>query len=462
MVSIERSIALVKCVRPVAQKCQCVLQSGALANKRIQPTASPAPLALRGAGEAQAVGQPFGKTRDKRIISMKNLIDKLPRFLVDIRPWLLVFLIQVPSFRNFFVASSISHPLPVLLLSSATLLCIFYVLFNKINQSWLSKVLNSKILSVILIIVIWLIGQFIYPLKEGLNKGGTGDDAMQQPILAMMRGNAPYNIKLFDGAPISPGLGWLLLNAPFTLFGASSLFNVFYIGLTMFLYVKYRKNITLVNMATISIMLCFSCWEQIYSYHDILAIGFSFMTIFLITEYAMTSNLSAFFLGILAGVIATSRLIFFFLPALIALLNYRRFRKGSIIYGLTGTLTAIGIHIVGYITSEYYQPLHLLNRGSRNIPFWIIATGVFLSGIALLIARNTLRDNFKNHLFLFSGLLFTPLFFISIGELVGGNFNLPHWEASHYLLPALPCLIYSVFETYENSNIPLNASLTSY
>jgi len=381
---------------------------------------------------------------------MKNLINKLPRFLLDIldiRPWLIVFIIQVISLRNFFVASSISQPLLVLLLSSAIFLGVFYVFFNIKNESWLSKVLASKILTIILITVIWLIGQFVYPLKEGLNKGGTGDDAMQQPILAMMRGNPPYNIKLFDGAPISPGLGWLLLNAPFTLMGASSLFNIFYIGVTIILYVKYRNNITLVNMTTISIMLCFSCWEQIYSYHDLLAIGFAIMIIFLITEYLMTSSLSAFFLGILAGVIATSRLIFIFLPALIALLNYRRFRKGSIIYGLIGTITAIGIHIVGYIESDYYQPLHLLNRGSKMIPFWMIATGVILSGIALLVALNKLRDNFKNHLFFFSGLLFIPLFFISIGELIGDDFNLSHWEASRYLLPALPSFIFSVFES---------------
>lgn len=386
--------------------------------------------------------------RDRNLI--KRIMGKARLSILDARIWLLIFIIQMTSLRNYYIASSIPYPSLVLVLSSVIMFIIFAHFFYSNDQSWIWKNLNAKGLTIILLIIMWGIGQFMYSRMEGLDMGGTGDDAMQQPVIAMMQRKAPYDIVLFDGAPISPGLGWILFNAPFTIFGVSSLLNGFFIGITVFLYIRFRKQTRIANMVLIATMLCFAGWEQIYSYHDLLVIGFAFMLVFLVAEHSLKSNTSAFFLGLLVGVFATSRLIFVFLPSLVGFIYYGRSKTEAIIYGVTGTTMAISLHIVGYLTNEYYQPLHLLNRGSNNIPLWVVFVGGGVSLLTLLFAQNKLKECFQSHLFWFSTLIFVPLFFISVGELMGGGCNIKNWEAARYLLPALPCILWVIFESDHN------------
>jgi hypothetical protein len=384
---------------------------------------------------------------------MKLLKNRGLMCLKDTRLWLLVLIVQVPSLRNYYVASSIPFPSLVLILSSLVFLFIFCALIRIDSFPLIKRVLSIKTLPVLLLFVIWLVGSFMYSQKEGLYRGGTGDDAMQVPVLAMMQGIAPYDITLLGEAPVSPGLGWIILNAPFTIFKATSLFNVFYIGLTVAFYIRFRKNNLIANKVLISGMLCFACWEQIYSYHDLLVLGFVFFLTFLLAEYAMVGKSSSIFLGVLTGIFATSRLVFIFLPALIAYIQYKRSKIKAIIYGVTGTFVVSFIHIIGYTTNEYYQPLHLINRGLRNIPICMILIGVLLTGIALLKARNGMKDNYLSRLTWYSGLLFIPLFFISAGELVGSGFDFRVWEGSRYLLPILPCILWLVFEVYDGVDL---------
>lgn len=373
---------------------------------------------------------------------MKKIISGTSELsFFNIRLLLLTVLIQVSSLRNFFVASSLSNPLLAWVVSCFVIYLLLFLMFWLWQVPLINKPLSSWKLTILLLIVFYFIGTFLYARMEGLNKGGTGDDAMEQPILAMMQGKGPYEVRLFDNAPISPGLGWLLLNAPFTVLGISSLLNVFYMGLTMLALNVLTKKATHANMLLLATMLCFSAWEQVYSYHDLLAIGFAFTLLFLLVEHYSTDIAKTLLLGVLTGVVATSRIIFIFIPFLLAFIIYKRNPKIAILYAFTGTFTATGIHFIGYVTSEYYQPLHIIGRGYSNIPMWMIVLGITITGIIFLSSLKNNETGFQNDLFWFSILLVVPLFFISTGELVGRGFDLKTWEAAHYLLPALPSIL---------------------
>jgi hypothetical protein len=368
-------------------------------------------------------------------------------WLLDARPWMLVILIQLSSVHNYFIASRIHYPALTVILVGMILLIAFYAYFhNPFIQRLSYRLLSSTALLVSLLVIIWMIGFIIYPIKEGLNQHGSGDDAMQQPILAMMRGEWPYDIKMFDGAPISPGLGWLLLNAPFTIFNAASLFNPFYLGLMSILFIIFRKRRDTASAVLLSILACFTCIEQIYSYQDLLAIGCAFVIIFLLGEY-YASNLPAVLgIGILSGFIATARVVFVFIPGLLALLWFKRQKQRAVLIGISGTLVASGFHLIGYLYSEFYQPLHLIQRGFR-IPSILIWGGVAAVGVATYLILRLPKDSFQSRLGWFAAVLVIFLLFILSGELIGVDFNLRYWEAAHYLLPAIPAGLYAILGT---------------
>jgi hypothetical protein len=360
---------------------------------------------------------------------------------------MLALLIQISSLHNYFIASRIHYPALTVFLIGIVLLIAFYAYFHNPFVKKLSyRILNSSALLAILLVAIWIIGFIIYPIKEGLNRNGSGDDAMQQPILAMLKGQWPYDIKIFDGAPISPGLGWLLINAPFTIFSAASLFNPLYLGLMSMLFIIFRRRRDTATAVLLSIMACFSCIEQIYSYQDLLAIGCGFMIVFLLGEYTAYNLLAALGIGILSGFLATSRVVFVFVPGLLALLWYKRQKGPAVLIGITGTIVAVGIHLIGYVFSDFYQPLHLIQRGLR-IPPVLIGGGILAIGLAAILILRLPKDSFQSRLAWFAAVLMISLLFVLFGELIEVDFNLRYWEAAHYLLPALPVALYAILGT---------------
>ena len=369
------------------------------------------------------------------------------KWLLDPRPWILAVLIQISSLHNYYISSTF-RKLPFSVLIIGLILAAAYILYfhSAAIHRLVYKLLNSYITLAILILVIWVFGFIFYPVMDGLNKSGTGDDEMQQPILAMMDGRWLYDVRLHDGAPVSLGLGWLVLNAPFTIFHVNSLFYPFYLGLMSALYIKARKRVDTANAVLLSILVCFTCLEQLYSYHDLLAIGCSFMILFLLGEISLDMRLSAIGLGLLSGFAATSRIVFLFVPGLLALLWLKRWKTNALLVGIIGTVTAAAIHLIGYLNSEFYPALHLIGRGFRLPPF-LIGLGLLALGIAFLLFLRRSRDSFESRLTWMAVLLVIPMFVVFFGELIGLEYNLGAWEAAHYLLPAMPAAFYAVLGT---------------
>lgn len=100
-------------------------------------------------------------------------------WFLDYRPWLLALLTQVPSIRNFYAASSIpNHFLVMFIVFIFVLIGSFLIFNNSKMEEFITRLLCSPIILVVLLLLITGVSFLVYPRIEGLNRGGTGDDAM--------------------------------------------------------------------------------------------------------------------------------------------------------------------------------------------------------------------------------------------------------------------------------------------
>ncbi len=365
-------------------------------------------------------------------------------WFLDYRPWLLALLTQVPSIRNFYAASSIpNHFLVMFIVFIFVLIGSFLIFNNSKMEEFITRLLCSPIILVVLLLLITGVSFLVYPRIEGLNRGGTGDDAMIQPIIAMVQGKWLYDISLFDSAPISPGLGWLFFNSIFTISGLFWLFNVIYLVAVVLLIILSTKQIWQANLIILYLISSFAFWEQIYSHQDLIAIGCSFVIIFLLLE-KQNNNKYLFWIGMLTGIFSTSRIIFLWFPLVLTLIYYRKFPKFILHFSIPSIITAVGIHIIGIIGSKYYQPLHLLfDRGPNKTGIAVIVVGGIFTFLLSWYAFKAGKETFQKRIFWSSVLLIIPLLFIALGELLHSN-SIAQWEGARYLLPSLPICLFSI------------------
>jgi hypothetical protein len=385
-------------------------------------------------------------------------------WIFDVRPWILVLILQLPSIRNYFVSHSIHNPLLVYAIASILILVVGYVYFqNKRVQALSAPILASPITTILLLAITAAISYVLYPRLEGIGRGGTGDDAMVLPALAMFKGMGMYSVKLFDGAPISPGPGWIGLNAILVLAGIYGLFNTVYLGLASSLVWWKRPDwLPSMNAVLLFSLPSFAVIEQLYSRQDLLAIGCGFLVCVLLAEELLNLR-NAVWIGILAGLIATSRIIFVAVPILIAVLYYKKNPPAFLRFGIAALLTTIVCHLAAYFTSAFYQPLHLiLDRGPNRVGPILILIGGLVSLILLFFALRDPKTSPHRRITWTIVLLFTPLLFIAIGELLNGHFDLAQWEAARYLLPVLPLALFRVFLPQKKSAEPVPARQFAY
>ena len=81
------------------------------------------------------------------------------------------------------------------------------------------------------------------------------------------------------------------------------------------------------------------------------------MIAFLLTEYLRNSLTNTIGISIVIGIFSTSRIVFFFIPLLLAGLHYKHDRRNAITLGILGSVVCLVIHMTGYVLSDYYQPV---------------------------------------------------------------------------------------------------------
>ncbi len=356
------------------------------------------------------------------------------------------------------------HGLISVCLGFSLIIIYFFILnnfiLNKKKNAGKSGVFKSKVFpwnySAYIVILIFAIAAFIiYPIadsRKDIGKGSTGDDAMIVAALTIPGDGRLYDVALYDGAPVSPGPGWILLNAPFALLDIFWLCSVSYIFLSIFLYRQFpgRNRPSLIILLLLSTSLFF--WEMLVNGHDLIAIGFSFVVLAILAfryfSQGQSSLAALISLAFLVCVVSTSRIVFIFLPVLLGILAAKKDIRKAIYFMLASILVALIFHGFYFSISDYYQPLHLLRRGSGNVALPIIIIGMIatLGGVITLFYRKaeTLEDWFLSIFYC----LAIPLAFIAFGELNAVGWDFSKWEGANNLMPAIPAMLFYIGERF--------------
>jgi len=288
----------------------------------------------------------------------------------------------------------------------------------------------------------------LYPLVDGIGFGATGDDAFFLPINRLLNIERPYEIKLYDGAPISPGMGWLLINFPF---GVSDLFPYLvpiYLGFTAYALNKYFKSWLLVNLVIAIFMSTTIFWTLLGSGHDLVAVALTIIISFITVELHITSSRKWYLVAIMVGCFSTSRIVFIALPFLFMVLLFRYHRLYAIKFFCLSLSFTILFHLVGYIISDWYQPFHLIYRGFNNIGTGVILIGSVFLIFAVIFMYSYVGKTIYSRLIFYAliiGILFS---IIAIGELRSVGYDFSRWEGLSYLYVASPIVVLAVISKH--------------
>lgn len=368
----------------------------------------------------------------------------------------LFLLIFIPSLRGIVKYLPFSGLICVIYALLVSIFCYFAVYKVNFFRS-IYEYIDQKWILFIFVAIYIIVNFFIYPIadiRKEFGMGSTADDAFIETVRQFMSNGRLYDVVLYDGTPISPGPAWILINSPFVLLNCYILKTPSYILISILTYWYYFNNkyITLNLLVLLSVSLIF--WELMVTGHDLISIGFSFsIIILLVYNYIIDRDCDSFvihhfLLALFIGVVSTSRIVFMCLPVLVLILTIKRNLKLSLYIFFISMFSAIMFHLVFYFTSEYYQPLHLLGRGSRNVSLVIITFGILLTSVLSIIAVFKVNDRLSNIFLWFFILIVIPLSLISFGEFLSIGKDLAAWEGANYLVPALPVYLFYIAEKY--------------
>ncbi len=371
--------------------------------------------------------------------------------------FIVLFLILfVPSLRAIFKYL----PNPELLSIFIGLILLFYYYFilrvKKINQI-LNKIPSIQWIFIVIISIFIIANYFIYPIADArklVGKGSTGDDAIIEPVKKFLSTGKMYDVTLNGDVPVSPGPGWILLNSLFVICNSYYLFTPFYISISILLYLLLfkKKTAPIILLFLLSSSLIF--WELMVTGHDLISLGFSFtLIIMLLFHYCIevdvkTISIPIFLISIFIGFISTSRIVFLFLPFLTLILTYKFKLKQSLFIFTISISIAILLHFIFYITNDYYQPLHLFNRGKSNVGFPIMTMGALVTFVLVIIGNFRIQKSFESFLKWFFLLMVSPLSFISFGEFLNVDYNFAAWEGANYVVPMIPVYLVYISNKY--------------
>lgn len=376
-----------------------------------------------------------------------NLSHRLPLSLRDWRPWTLLFFLQTPSLRAIF--KYLPHPFLAAFVLGFIMFAIYSAMFSKkIPAKWL-KLLDSYIVTALLLALCLVATYLIYPVADALKfkgLGSTADDGLIEPIKQLLAGGALYSARLYDGAPISAGPGWLLFNMPFTATGLYYLLTPVYLGIMIVMIARMYGQKIQANLFLIALYTSLSFWELTVTGHDMVALACNFIILAILADRYSHSPRAAILIGLLSGLVATSRIVFLVLPPFLGFLVTRRNKQGGIIIGILGLLTAVTLHAGFYLSSnEWYQPLHLFSRADRNMGAGFIGVGLIASTIFGIAAIKYARNTFESLVSWLGLNMAVPLAFISLAELNSSGWNFARWEGANYLFLAAPMIVYATF-----------------
>lgn len=287
-------------------------------------------------------------------------------------------------------------------------------------------------------------------------RGGSQALALIEPAKALLHGRALYDVTLPGGRaadPVSPGPAWLVVNAPLVWVGAGALVvPLWLLAATAAARVcgaRYWAN------ASLALLLCSPhLTKELTEGEDTAAVMAAMVVVVLLADrwaagghppVGVVSGRQGVWraaaVGVLAGVVATGRLIYLPAPLLVAVLVWRRDRVAAAVIGVTGTAVAVAANVAASIGQDPYPPAHVFARASAAEPVAVVVAGAVATTVAGLGVLHARPGHTAGRLGWLAACLGIPHAFIAVGELAGRRWALDGWEGANYLFAAAPLVL---------------------
>jgi hypothetical protein len=365
--------------------------------------------------------------------------------LLDWRPWLLLYALQIPSLRALvkYLPESLHVFIPLYFIAA------FFSYIQILNSEKYTRLFRSRAVFIGLIVLHVALNATIYPRADALKLEGRGspqDDALIVGGERLLTGQNPYEGETFLNEWVSAGPAWVIMALLFTLTKLFALFTPFWIALTASVITRIRSQ----ELATLFLVLCFSSplvWELSVTGSDMLAMGCAFLLLVLWSYRAWMNGGAAakFFSALFSASVVTSRIIFGYLLALVAGFLLRKKIKTGFAYGFA----AIGMFILIQVPFYHWNP-------ERYFPltrfFW--AKGLLGPTLEIAATMSTavtliylaLKTKLDEHAWIKGALLslLVTMFWSALGDLKARDFSLEAWEGANYFGPLIPTAVFFV------------------
>jgi hypothetical protein len=311
-----------------------------------------------------------------------------------------------------------------------------YVIFVDCPRS-LRTLISSRIFWIVCLVAITATDSVRYSRHTRLydQNPNTAAPALVEPAKELAHGHDPYQAHLAEGAPISPGPGWIILLAPLTLSGGVALL----LGLVLALctYLVRLLSSSSAGLVLVLVLMQPVLLEGSFIAHDIFVIPIFFASLCLLAERWVDNSPRLVFLAVIAAAFATSRLPMIILLLILCLGLFRLRPKAGLLFLSISLPFTLLIHGIFYLWTRedhiFYQPFHLFSRGARatNHPLQLIGLlAVMLVAVSLFLRMKARAEDW----IAYSGLLLAAAFVpVGLGELRLVHSHYQIWEGANYV-----------------------------
>ncbi len=265
---------------------------------------------------------------------------------------------------------------------------------------------------------------------------------MIQGMTLLARFAHPYAQPTYFGSPCSPGLGMLLLYAPFVLSRTYHLGAVAAAGLAIAMLRRQSRSAQAAGVMTLLLFASPLLIELMVVGSDLVLLGCGLVVLAygLVCAVASRHRSALLVLALLAGLLASTRVNFLLLPPLLAALIASHWRRGAAAFLLLSSAIAVlpSALLYGFSPAQF-TPLHLLGKSAVLLQGGLRELAIATTAAALLLGLQRCRASLEALPMALLLALAPPMISLAAGDLwfVRAG-DLARWEGANYLMPLIP------------------------
>lgn len=360
--------------------------------------------------------------------------------------YILYAIISIITSVPFFIKYTHKYSFYLIFLYGCIFIFLFFLIKNEL--SFKKIFLDWSLLWVLMIFFLGALNIYLYPSTRLVQAVSSAPSALIEPAVALFyNGLNPYSVKLFDGAPISPGFGWIFLNSSLLLSGLITILTPMYLIFSGVMVSKTsRAKCAFFYVSLVLLPINFLLMSIIG--HDLPAIILALVGLALALNIYYKNDIRFIFIAVLVGLVATARVPFIIFPVALSVCLAKIDLLRARIFLVISIGIALIIHLIFWIWSYnqgiYYQPLHVFGRAIHSgslITLFLGALAWFFSG---WYGWRLLTKFPSTWMFFLWSVLSIPFIFVGINELLRDGIlysrSWENWEGKGYVMFTLPLL----------------------